>query len=105
MTKSHEWEIYSNYKINLKKGEFKKRWKEQKLEQNKTTTVVEKFINIQFKSTTAFNSNTQTGCSEVRTKTTAGQYSLVRVEQVRLVRSLLCDIQPKIFYLNCWLLR
>lgn len=60
MTKSHEWEIYSNYKINLKNGEFKKRWKEQKLEHNKTTTMVEKFINIQFKSTTAFNSNTQT---------------------------------------------
>ena len=47
MTKSHEWEIYSNYKINLKNGEFKKRWKEQKLEHNKTTTMVEKFINIQ----------------------------------------------------------
>ena len=60
MTKSHECKIYSNYKINLKKGEFKKRWKEQKLEHNKTTTMVEKIINIQFKSTTAFNSNTQT---------------------------------------------
>ena len=32
--------------------------------------------------------STQTECGEVRTKTTAGQYSLVRVEQVGLVRSL-----------------
>ena len=49
--------------------------------------------------------STQTECGEVRAKTTAGQYSLVRVAQVRLVRSLLCDIQPKLVYLNCRLSR
>lgn len=29
--------MYSNYNINLKKGELKKRWKEQKLDYNNTT--------------------------------------------------------------------
>ena len=37
--------------------------------------------------------------SEVRTKTTAGQYSPVRLEQARLVSSLLYGTRSKLVYL------
>ena len=41
----------------------------------------------------------RTGRSEVRTKTTEGQYSPVRFEQARLVSSLLYGTRSKLVYL------